>query len=163
MTGWIEENNDPLISLLRADHTCTQGHSEVDRLIKLTPLDTDVEMPLSRHTAMIRPIRTQIVLTDLKTQPGTGSQLDQIDESRLGFLAGFATRFVLRTEQTPIELGKPAMISRVEHRPAYPQLRHHTGKLRRPRPDDPARFTFARNSHQYSLSTEATQTPLREL
>ncbi|MBW0292735.1 MULTISPECIES: hypothetical protein [Rhodococcus] len=78
---------------------------------------------------MIRPIRTLIVLTDLKTQPGARSRLDQIDKSRLDFLAGFTTRFVLRTQKAPVELGKPAMISRIEHHPAYPQPRHRTADL----------------------------------
>lgn len=89
MTRGIEENNDPLIALHSTAHTRTQGHGKVDRPLQFTRLDTDVEVPLSRHPAVIRPIRTLIVLTDLKTQPGARSQLDQIDESRLDFLAGF--------------------------------------------------------------------------
>ena len=152
MTRGVEENHDPLIALLRADHTCAQGHSEVDSPIEIAAGNSDIEVPLSRYPAVIRPIRTLIVLTDLKTQPGARSRLDQIDESGLDFLAGFATRFVLRTEKTPIELGQSTMISRVEHHPAYPQLRHHTGKIRRPRPDDPACSISARHSHQHSLS-----------
>lgn len=152
MTLRIEQNNDPLIALHHTGDTCTQGHGEVDRLIKFPRLDTDVEMPLSRHLTVIRPIRRLIVLTDLKTQPGARRRLDQIDETRLDFLAGFTTRLVLRTEKAPIELGESTMISRVEHHPAYPQPRHHTGKIRRPRPDDPLRSTFARHSHQHSLN-----------
>lgn len=136
MTRRIEENNGPLISLNGTDHICTQGHGEVDRPIKLPRLDTDVEMPLGRHPAVIRPIRTLIVLTDLKNQPGARRRLDQIEESRLDVLAGFTTRLVPRTEKTTIELSQSTMINRVEHHPAYSQLRHHTGKIRYPELDD---------------------------
>lgn len=78
MTRRVEENNDPLISHLRTDHTHTQGHGKVDRTIDIATDNSDVEVPLSRHPAVIRPIRPLVVLTDLKTQPGAGSRLDQI-------------------------------------------------------------------------------------
>lgn len=132
MTLRIEQNNDPLIALHGTDHTRTQRHSEVDRPIEIATENSDIEVPLSRHPAMIRPIRTLIVLTDLKTQPGARNRLDQIDKSRLDFLAGFTTRLVLRTQKAPIELGQSTMISRVEHHPAYPQQGHDTGDLGRP-------------------------------
>ncbi len=45
MTLRIEENNDPLIALHHTGDTCTQGHGEVDRLIKLPLLDTDSRCP----------------------------------------------------------------------------------------------------------------------
>lgn len=103
MTLRIEENNDPLISLHHTDHTRAQRHGKVDRPIEIATENSDIEVPLRRNPSVIRPIRTLIVLTDLKTQPGARSRLDQIDKSRLDFLAGFTTRFVLRTQKAPIE------------------------------------------------------------
>ena len=70
----VEKNDDPLISLLGTDHTCTQGHDEVAHPVVIARENADVETPLSRPPTVIRPIRPLVDLTDLRTQPGAGSR-----------------------------------------------------------------------------------------